>query len=31
MKLMSNVLQDWLINELNGYFIILYANDHLVF
>jgi hypothetical protein len=25
----SNFLQDWLINKLNGYFIILYATDHL--
>ena len=24
----SNFLQDWLINKLNGYFIILYANDY---
>ena len=28
---MSKVLQDWLINKLNGYFIILYGNDYLVF
>lgn len=26
--MLSNFLQDWLINKLNGYFIILYATDH---
>ena len=26
--MLSNFLQDWLINKLNGYFIILYASDH---
>jgi len=25
---MNNFLQDWLINKMNGYFILLYANDH---
>lgn len=26
--MLGNFLQDWLINKLNGYFIILYATDH---
>lgn len=26
--MLSNFLQDWLINKLNGYFITLYANEH---
>jgi len=29
-EVLSNFLQDWLINKLNGYFIILYATDHWV-
>ena len=29
-EVLSNFLQDWLINKLNGYFIILYATDHCV-
>ena len=27
-QVLNNFLQDWLINKLNGYFIILYATDH---
>ena len=27
-KMLSNFFQDWLINKLNGYFLILYANDY---
>ena len=27
-KMMRNFLQDWLINKMNGYFILLYATDH---
>jgi hypothetical protein len=26
--MLNNFLQDWLINKLNGYFIILYSNNH---
>lgn len=26
----SNFFQDWLLNKLNGYFLILYAQDHYI-
>ena len=29
-KMLGNFLQDWLINKLNGYFMILYATDHFI-
>lgn len=27
-KMLSDFFQDWLINKLNGYFLVLYAKDH---
>ncbi|MGA1840931.1 MAG: hypothetical protein ACMUIU_09920 [bacterium] len=28
--MLSDFFQDWLINKLNGYFLVLYSNDHFI-